>query len=225
MPIEPDDAELLEQAITSRLLDLHTCMPAEVVSYDAAKQVADVQPVIQNAAPNLDGSVTLETRPIIPNVPVRWERAGGYYVHFPLAKGDRGWLIFNEDAIAAWRSTGQLSQPGDRTRHSIAYPFFLPGAWPNAEPLPDAPMSGEAVIIVPSGGSLRVSEAGHAAQLVALANLVKARLDAIQSAFDAHTHVVAGVTAGGASVISAVPPTLIGPLDPVAAKNLKAQAP
>lgn len=197
-PIEPDDAELIEAAITSRLLDLHTCMPGKVVKYDAAKQVADIQPVVTNPAPNEDGSTTPETRPIIPHVPVQWLRAGGYSLHFPLAEGDHGWLIFNEDAIALWRTSGQLSAPGDLTRHSIAYPFFLPGAAPDSGALPDAPASGEAVIIVPPGGVLRVSEAGSgaAAQPVMTAS---AFMDALNAGVTAAGGAAVATGAGGAS--------------------------
>lgn len=222
MPLDPTLAEVLRLHSDARALDLHTCLPGIVNSYDAAKQVAEVLPVIRRAVPDGDGGTELEDIPPLPNVPVRWERAGGYYVHFPLAKGDHGWLIFSEAAIALWRTTGQVSEPGDQTRHGLSYPFFLPGAWPDADPLPDAPADGEAVIIVPAGGVVRVSEAGQAAQLVALADLVKARLDALQNAHDTHTHVLALSAGTGTAATTAAP---VGPLGPVAAKTLKAQAP
>lgn len=63
----------------------------------------------------------------------------------------------------------------------------------------------------------------QAAQFVALANLVKARLDAIQAKFDAHIHnTTATVGTGSVGVIS--PPTdAIGALDAVAATLVKAE--
>lgn len=45
--------------------------------------------------------------------------------------------------------------------------------------------------------------------------------NALRSAFNAHTHVVAGVTAGGASVVSAVPASTVG--SPSGTAVLKAQ--
>lgn len=183
MPIEPDLPELLERAVRSLLLDVHTCLPAVTRKYTASTQRGDFLPVVKGSVQDSEGNNVFELRPVIQNVPVRWERAGGYYSHSPLAAGDHGWLIFNEDSYAQWRVTGEVSEPGDVTRHSIAYPFFLPGAWPDDDPLPDAPSSGESVSIVPAGGHLRVSKAGGDAQFVALANLVQTELQKIAQAF------------------------------------------
>lgn len=69
-----------------------------------------------------------------------------------------------------------------------------------------------------SDGSLVKVTIGDAAaaQFAALANLVKARLDTIQSTFDTHTHPVSG------SATSA-PSALIGTLGDVAATKLKVE--
>lgn len=204
MPIEPDDSEIIASAIDSRLLDLHTMVVAKVVSYDASKQAAVVVPVVNGAAPNSDGSTTSEPLPQIPNVPVRWERAGGYYDHKPLAAGDCGMLIFSESAFAHWRVTGELTDPGDLTRHAMSYPYFVPGCWPDAQALPDAPGSGEAVSIVPAGGHLRVSKAGSiAADFVALSAKVDMNFALLMAAFNAHTHL---------STVPATPTALPVPL-------------
>ncbi len=222
MSIEPDLAELIEESITSRLLDVHTCLPAVTRKYTAGTQRGDFLPVVKGSVKDGDGVNVFEERPVIQNVPVRWERAGGYYDHKPLAAGDHGWLIFSEDCYAHWRATGAVSEPGDLTRHSIAYPFFLPGAWPDDDPLPDAPASGEAVSIVPSGGHLRVSKAGGSAEFVALANLVKAELTKIKAHL-ASLVVGAPGTSGpasmGAPVTSPTPYTTVGD---IAATSLKA---
>lgn len=62
---------------------------------------------------------------------------------------------------------------------------------------------------------------------VALANLVKARLDTIQSTFDAHTHIFQQATGTGVSgstpVSTAAPSSSIGSLAAVAASKVKAE--
>lgn len=188
MPIEPDMAELIETAIDSRLLDVHTMIIGTVVSYNAAKQAAVVAPVVNGAAPNADGTTTSETLPSIPNVPVRWERAGGYYDHKPLAAGDSGMLIFSESAFALWRvssQSGQVSDPGDLSRHGLSYPYFVPGCWTDANPLPDAPTD-HAVSIVQN--FLRVSKANSTtADFVALAAKVEVELNKIATALASAT--------------------------------------
>ena len=221
MPIEPTDAELQEEVHRSFMLDVHTCLPAITRSYDAAKQVGNFLPVVKGSVKDAGGNNTFEQRPEIQNVPVRWERAGGYYEHKPLAAGDHGWLLFSEDSYAHWRATGELSEPGDLTRHAISYPFFLPGAWPDDQPLPDAPASGEAVMIVPAGGHIRVSEAGALGDQVMTANAFMAALAAGSTAAGG---AAVAVGAGGAAAAFTA---FVGAFSAAAisSSKLKAQAP
>jgi hypothetical protein len=180
---QPSLAEVIRTAIDSRLLDVHTALPGRVKSYDATTQSAEVVPVIRNAAPRDDGGSELEDLPVIPNVPIAWPRGGGYYLHFPIAPGDHVLLVFSEAAIGQWRESGELSEPGDLTRHDLSYPFAIPGVAPDAQAFIDAPES-EALIAVGSGGSLRVSAPGKAGdcEFVALTGKLQS---ALESAADA----------------------------------------
>jgi Phage protein Gp138 N-terminal domain len=220
MPLEVDMAELIDDAIASRLLDVHTALPGTIKSYDAAKQTADVIPQVRSAAPKQDGSTVAETVPVIPNVPVQWPRGGGMALHFPLAPGDHVLLVFNEAAIGHWRETGEVADPGDLRRHTFGYPVAIPGIAPNASPIADPGSSSEAVLSV-GGKTFRVG--GASAEMVALANLVQQALDKIQATFDAHTHPVPGITPGPGATVSSPTATLIGTLGPVASSTLKAQ--
>lgn len=138
MSLEPTEAELLRSVIESKLVDVHTSIPARVVKYDATTQTADCEIVVQRAEIAEDGATAIETYPIIPNVPVGWPSGGGYSLQFPLAKGDGVWLVFSEAAISGWRQTGEVSPPGDLDRHDISYPIALPCARHNKQPLPEA---------------------------------------------------------------------------------------
>jgi len=193
-----------------------------VKSYDAATQTAEVVPVVRSAAPNLDGSTTPEDLPVIPNVPVAWPRAGGYYLHFPLTVGDHVLLVFSEAAIAQWRGSGETSDPGDLSRHDLSYPFAIPGIAPDAQAFADAPES-EAVIGVGSGGSLRVSESamGGLAQSVVVAD----GLDAVVG-IAATAAIAAGVAGdGGKAAFKAFSSTFSAGVAGFASLQLKAQAP
>lgn len=63
----------------------------------------------------------------------------------------------------------------------------------------------------------------NAANFVALANLVKARIDTIQQAFDAHTHIGTATVSTGPVGTIAAPASPIGALDAVAASKVKAE--
>lgn len=183
---DPTLAEVIREAISSRLLDVHTALPGRVRTYDRAKQVADIEVMILHPAPMADGDIELETYPVIPNVPVGWMRGGGYSLQFPLNKGDSVWLIFSEACMAHWRVSGQVSEPGDLRRHDLSYPIAIPCCAPDADAL-TAIGADEAVI----DGPTLVRLGGSSSQFLAVASLVLAELAAMKTKFDAHTHLVA----------------------------------
>src|SRR5690348_9049940 len=103
MPVEPTDAEIISAAIESRLLDLHTCLPGKVVTFDPTSQSVHVLPVVKRAIDSYDGELVHEELPIIHNVPIAFPGGGGYVMRFPIRTGDHVWLMFSEAAMSQWR--------------------------------------------------------------------------------------------------------------------------
>lgn len=195
MSLEPSLSEVIRDAIEARLLDVHTSIPGRVVKYDAAKQVADVLPVVKRPLTLADGTTIHEDLPVIPNVPVVWLGGGAYALHFPLAKDDCVQLVFSESAIANWRETGEVTEPGDLTLHDLSYPVAIPRIAPAANPIADAPASGEGVIIVGAGGVMRISTAHGVADFVAHAKDTVDALKGIQSQIEAIQTALEGAVA------------------------------
>ena len=126
---EDDDvslADLLELARESHAAELHTGMPARVVSYDASAQRADVRPVVQRTVPRVDGGTHLEDLPVIRSVPVIWPGGGGFAIHCPLAAGDDVYLLIPEQDPQAFLESGSPGAPIDHRRHHLAGAFALP---------------------------------------------------------------------------------------------------
>lgn len=214
MPLQVTHAEVLRLAFESWARDIHTAIPGRVIAYDAAKQVADVLPVIRDARPDDDGGTELFDPPVIPNVPVQWPRGGGYAIHFPITPGDHVILLFQESAIGHWRESGEVAEPGDLTRFGFGYPIAIPGVAPDAAPIADAPTN-EGVIVVPGGKVLRIGGAG--ADFVALSAKVDANFKAIKDMFTAW---VVAPSDGGAA-LKALTASLS--FEAVAAEQLKAK--
>lgn len=185
MPATPTVADVIRKAIESRLADVHTAMPGKVKSYDRVTQTADVMPLVNAVAPMADGSDELEELPVIPNVRVLWPRAGGAYLHMPMAAGDYVLLVFNEAAIGHWRAgAGEPAPPGDVSRHSLSYPYAIPGGWPDAGafelPPPESESYTTTVLLVP--GVLRVVRSDDPSdQFVAGGEKVNTELESLQS--------------------------------------------
>lgn len=214
MPLKPTLAEVIRLAIESWGRDIHTALPGRVVSYDAAKQVADVLPVVKDARPDSNGDTQHFDIPVIPNVPVQWPRGGPFALHLPLAKGDHVILLFQESAIGQWRESGSVEEPGDLARFDISYPIAIPGIAPNAIPITDPGSENEAVLSV-GDGTFRVGAAS--ADFVALAAKVDANFQAIVDLFSGWTP----VPNDGGAALKALTSNLS--FDPVAVKKLKAE--
>lgn len=238
MPREPTLAEVIRDGIDGRLADVHTCTVGRVVSYDSLKQVANVQPVIRRPFNIGGGEVDHEQLPILPNVPVLWPRAGGFFIHLPLAAGDHVLLVFSQDDLSTWREAGSIVEPDDLRRHSLANAVAIPGIGPEGAPLSPSPLSVAARaggMVLGDGGAAEVHissseiKLGQAAVMpVALAPPTDANFAALFAGLSAlattvanlvsmvgtHTHAVAttGTAAAQAGTAAAVatPPTAPG---------------
>lgn len=234
MTVRPD---ALEPADVTRALleqyahELHTAFPARVQEYRAASQRADLVPLIKHPVPQPDGSVDYEDLPVLPDVPIVFPRAGSWFLSFPIAAGDFVLVVCQEAAAGHWEAgDGDAQYPGDLRRHHLAHAVALPGYYPARRALENADAA--ALILGHDGGFRLAIKADGTAELpegsavyVALANLVDQRLAAIQSAFDTHTHVVAGtanLTSGTVAGTAAPTTAPVGPLASVAAQKVKA---
>lgn len=132
-------AEVFRANNRALLAGLHTSMPGVIKSYDPETKTAVVQPVIKVPTFDPESGEALESEelPVLSNVPVQFPRGGGWHISFPLEEGDHVTLIFSEAATGAWRTSGEISEPGDVRRHSLGYPTAFPGAHPDDETLDD----------------------------------------------------------------------------------------
>lgn len=216
MPLTPTLSTVIREAITSRLLDVHTSLVARVDSYDASTQTCECTPVVKRTISDENDEKIQEQLPKLSNVPVQWLRGGGFFCSLPLQKGDHVTLMFQESAIGQWRDSGEISDPGDLRRHGLGYPIAIPGIAPNSGKLADAG-SGNAVlgldgddaqVHITPGGEIHLGK--NASEKMARADRVVDELTAIIDGFNAHTHTVPIVGPAGTTPSTA-------PLAPIGA--------
>ncbi|BAS48419.1 hypothetical protein AANUM_1188 [Aggregatibacter actinomycetemcomitans NUM4039] len=112
-----------DQQIQQDRLNLHTALPAKVVSFDPAKQTVTL--TVQIKMQLADGSGA-DIPPLV-DVPVSFPRGGGFAVTFPLQAGDEGIAIFSERCIDGWWHSGGASLPLDFRLHDLSDAMFIPG--------------------------------------------------------------------------------------------------
>lgn len=122
----PSWAQVLQDAFESRLCELHTAIPAKIVSYDSKTGQADVQPLLKRKFK--DGEVV--DLPVCNAVPVCFPRTLSAYVHLPIKKDDLGLLIFSERSIDRYKTYGGSQDPQDPRKHSLSDGFFMLGGYP-----------------------------------------------------------------------------------------------
>lgn len=93
---------------------LRTCMIAQCVSFDAAKNCVTVQPLLQT---KIDDKVS--SLPVIAGVPVGFYQAGGFAVTHKPTKGDVCLLLINDRSIAQWKLKGGITDPASPQHHNF----------------------------------------------------------------------------------------------------------
>lgn len=112
----PSTEVAMDTALDTRIKRLHTALPGRIVAFDTARQVASVQPMIEQQL--MDGS--RQPLPMLPDVPVQFPRGGGFVLTFPVKPGDECLLVFNERCIDGWWHSGASSEPLDYRQHDLS---------------------------------------------------------------------------------------------------------
>lgn len=171
----PTLAELLNYAAEKQSAALRVALPARVKRYDADAQVVDVEPAIGDRFEGADGEVVSLALPVVCNVPLIFPGAGPWSVTFPVAVDDTVMLVFSDRSIDAWTDQGGVTNPDDARRHHISDAVAYPGLRNAKNKITDVNTS-----------VMSLGKQGEEERFVAIAPLVKARLDTIHDALNAH---------------------------------------
>ncbi len=179
---EPLVTDSLKAVFGEALAELHTALPAVIVSYDPSSKRAQVQPLFVRVYEDLEQNEVPLPYPVLTEVPVRYLRGGGAFLHMPLAAGDPVWLICAQSSIdKVLAGDGQTPlDPQDARHHHIADAFVLAGLVTEQMAQDDVSANPTDVIHgLGQGQAARFGTAG-ASDPVAKANEVEARLQALE---------------------------------------------
>lgn len=115
-------------AIQYQLNNVHTALPATIISYDYTQQKASVQPSIKKRY--ADDSMQAIDLPVINNVPVIFPISGTASITFPINEGDFCLLVFIERSTDQWKSNGPGYQPDDPRKFDLSDAIAIPGLLP-----------------------------------------------------------------------------------------------
>ena len=122
--------ELLETQATSTQMQIHTALPARVVSFDPSEQTVSIELMIEQI--NHNGE-QLSLPPLV-DVPVKMFAYGAFMITAEPQAGDEGLATFSERCIDGWWESSRKSVPMDIRFHDLSDAFFDGGyrSKPNA---------------------------------------------------------------------------------------------
>lgn len=139
----PEFVQAIEDTVYDILYnEVHTMIPAVVVSYDSKKGVVEADPV--GTYYLADSDVCMEY-PRVYDVPVVFPMtSAGVGFAFPVKKGDYGLLIISETDIEEWR-TG--SESDGEMHYDLASGIFIPGLLQKGNSLTEYATLHDAVVL------------------------------------------------------------------------------
>ena len=202
--INPNPVEPIFVAIRRALRNVHTSMPANVVTYNPATRIASVAlATMLETGPG----PSHEPMPPLLHVPVIWPGGAAGIVHTLLTPADSVLVIFTEQDPAGWLRTKVPLLPPELTGRHGLYAFALPGGHTDVDLLPT-----NGVWMTPAGVDLGAQAGTQPVALAtALATAISASCDAAvaasvpndggTAAFSAFKAAMAGAAAGVAATL------------------------
>lgn len=129
--------EAVETVVEAKLAELHTAEPCTIVSWDAAKQTAVLQPVNKTLVRKPDGTAEWTTKPQIPDAKIHYPGGGGLAVTHPLSEGDEVLAVMSSRSPDVWQQNGGEQQIIDTRTHDLSNAFCFPGFRSDKNALPN----------------------------------------------------------------------------------------
>lgn len=151
---DPTLEDLLDAHGEVLLDNVHVMLPGQIVSYDADKQLAAVQPLVKHRHLDEDGeTVLVRNMPVVHNCPVEFCGTARGRITWPVFAGDTCEIRFASASIQRWIQVGGLVDPGEDRRHDPTDGICFVGLHDAAHVPTDAPTD---AVVIHTSGSVRI---------------------------------------------------------------------
>ncbi len=118
-------ADAIRAGVEARLLDMHTMIPGQVVSYDKDFQTCEVAICIKRSVNGVENQL-----PTLKGIPVNFSRSASAGTTFILKKGDGVSLVFSERNLDKFKTAGAGFIPIDARKFDLSDAVAFPGLFP-----------------------------------------------------------------------------------------------
>jgi len=188
MPQQSDPTldDVIEAWIRGSLADVRTSALAKVTAVDTAASppTASVRLAVKRQRLDEDDALEVFEGPILPDLPVLYTVMGSASIHADLEVGDEVFVVWLEsDHDNAIATGNDISDPATPRRHHLMDGVVIPRAWSASVPA-DAREAN--ALVIEHGTKIKLGKS--ATQRAVLVDDLVTRMNAIESAFNAHTH-------------------------------------
>jgi hypothetical protein len=117
----------LNRWLRDQLTEVHTCLPGQVVSFDAATQTCSVVPTLKRLFYGDDDATEI---PVIEDVPIVFPGSGNFWITFDVKPDSYVLLVFAERSIAKWMDLGGIVDPEAAHKFDYSDAVAIPGLLP-----------------------------------------------------------------------------------------------
>jgi len=149
-------ARAIQNGIDAALVDLHVCLPGQIVSFDSSTQLADIQLTIKAKH---NGKVI--NRALLKEVPVRFLKNKNYVITLPIEVGDEVSVFCAERSIDTWLLNGGIQDPADNRKHSFSDAFAVPVLYSQKSVIPDFDASNLQIKAINGNSKITVKSSGE----------------------------------------------------------------
>ncbi len=129
MSLIRDIKKLIRVMIDAYAADIHTHMPAQVISYDATANTVSVQPCIKRVRTDDPNNLTTAALPVLEDVPVKQFGSGDFVLTVPPSVDSYGLLHVNERELEQWLDRGGVVDPATVRKFDLSDAIFDPGMY------------------------------------------------------------------------------------------------
>lgn len=120
-----DEQDLLIAVQEDLQARMWTALPGIIQAVDLEKQTVSVQPAIQGVLTDADGNSKNVDLPMLVDVPLMWQKGGGFVTTIPVEPGDEVLVVFASRCIDAWWESGAVSAQSEFRMHDLSDGFAL----------------------------------------------------------------------------------------------------
>ena len=122
--------KLIRDVFDEKIADVHTHLPARVVSFDASLNTCSIQLCVKRIRTDDPNNLTYVELPIIRDVPVHQFGSGKCLLSVSPQVDSYGSYHISERSISRWIKEGGVTEPESFRKFDISDGVFFPGIYP-----------------------------------------------------------------------------------------------